>query len=49
MDRRYAVEFIATFIMVFAGCGAIVVETLTGAIVAGFVFVKCKNPSECSI
>jgi aquaporin Z len=32
MDRRYAVEFIATFIMVFAGCGAIVVETLTGAL-----------------
>jgi aquaporin NIP len=32
MDRRYSVEFIATFIMVFAGCGAIVVETLTGAL-----------------
>jgi aquaporin Z len=32
MDRRYIVEFIATFIMVFAGCGAIVVETLTGAL-----------------
>jgi aquaporin Z len=32
MDRRYAVEFMATFIMVFAGCGAIVVETLTGAL-----------------
>ena len=31
MDRRYIVEFIATFIMVFAGCGAIVIETLTGA------------------
>jgi aquaporin NIP len=31
MDRRYVVEFIATFIMVFAGCGAIVIETLTGA------------------
>ncbi|MEA3384163.1 MAG: MIP family channel protein [Campylobacterota bacterium] len=32
MDRRYIVEFIATFIMVFAGCGAIVIETLTGAL-----------------
>jgi len=32
MDRRYFVEFIATFIMVFAGCGAIVIETLTGAL-----------------
>lgn len=32
MDRRYIVEFIATFIMVFAGCTAIVVETLTGAL-----------------
>lgn len=32
MDRRYMVEFIATFILVFAGCGAIVVETLTGAL-----------------
>ena len=32
MDRRYIVEFIATFIMVVAGCGAIVVETLTGAL-----------------
>ena len=31
MDRRYIVEFIATFIMIFAGCGAIVIETLTGA------------------
>jgi aquaporin Z len=29
--RNYVVEFVATFIMVFAGCGAIVVETLTGA------------------
>jgi aquaporin Z len=32
MDRRYIVEFIATFIMVFAGCGAIVIETLTGSL-----------------
>jgi aquaporin Z len=33
MDKRkYIVEFIATYIMVFAGCGAIVVETLTGAL-----------------
>jgi len=31
MNRKYTVEFIATFIMVFAGCGAIVIETLTGA------------------
>ncbi len=29
---RVSAEFIATFIMVFAGCGAIVVETLTGAL-----------------
>jgi aquaporin NIP len=32
LNKRYVVEFIATFIMVFAGCGAIVVETLTGAL-----------------
>ncbi|MBN2825084.1 MAG: MIP family channel protein [Campylobacterales bacterium] len=32
MDRRYMVEFIATSILVFAGCGAIVVESLTGAL-----------------
>ncbi|MEA3513716.1 MAG: MIP family channel protein [Campylobacterota bacterium] len=32
INRRYIVEFIATFIMIFAGCGAIVVETLTGAL-----------------
>jgi aquaporin Z len=32
MDRRYITEFIATFIMIFAGCGAIIVETLTGAL-----------------
>lgn len=32
INRRYVVEFIATFIMIFAGCGAIVVETLTGAL-----------------
>jgi aquaporin NIP len=32
MDRRYVTEFIATFIMIFAGCGAIIVETLTGAL-----------------
>jgi len=31
IDRKYIVEFIATFIMVFAGCGAIIIETLTGA------------------
>lgn len=30
--RVYIVEFIATFILVFAGCGAIVIETLTGAL-----------------
>jgi MIP family channel proteins len=32
MNRKYFTEFIATFIMIFAGCGAIVVETLTGAL-----------------
>jgi aquaporin Z len=32
MDRRYVTEFIATFIMIFAGCGAIIVETLTGSL-----------------
>ncbi|MEA2051151.1 MAG: MIP family channel protein [Campylobacterota bacterium] len=32
IKRNYVVEFIATFIMVFAGCGAIVIETLTGAL-----------------
>jgi aquaporin NIP len=31
MDRRYVVEFVSTFILVFAGCGAIVIESLTGA------------------
>lgn len=47
IDKRYIVEFIATFIMVFAGCGAIVVETLTGslghsgvALTWGFVVVS---------
>ena len=32
MNKRYFVEFIATFIMVFAGCGAIIVEALTGSL-----------------
>lgn len=32
IKRDYVVEFIATFIMVFAGCAAMVVETLTGAL-----------------
>ncbi len=32
LRARVSAEFIATFIMVFAGCGAIVVETLTGAL-----------------
>jgi aquaporin Z len=32
MDRRYVTEFIATFILIFAGCGAIIVETLTGSL-----------------
>ncbi|MEA1915223.1 MAG: aquaporin, partial [Campylobacterota bacterium] len=31
IHKNYVVEFIATFILVFAGCGAIVIETLTGA------------------
>jgi aquaporin Z len=31
-NRKYIVEFIATFIMVFAGCGAIIIDNLTGAI-----------------
>ncbi|MEA3289503.1 MAG: MIP family channel protein [Campylobacterota bacterium] len=30
-NKKYTVEFIATYILVFAGCGAIVIETLTGA------------------
>lgn len=30
--RNYISEFIATFILVFAGCGAIVIESLTGVI-----------------
>lgn len=32
IKRNYMVEFVATFIMVFAGCGAMVVESLTGAL-----------------
>ena len=32
MDKKLVSEFIGTFILVFAGCGAIVVETLTGAL-----------------
>ncbi len=32
MDKRIVSEFIGTFILVFAGCGAIVVESLTGAL-----------------
>jgi aquaporin NIP len=32
IKKSYAVEFIATFILVFAGCTAIVVQTLTGAL-----------------
>jgi len=31
MDKRLVAEFIGTFILVFAGCGAIVIETLTGS------------------
>ncbi len=47
LKARVTAEFIATFIMIFAGCGAIVVETLTGALghagvalVWGFVVVS---------
>ena len=32
MNKNYISEFIGTFILVFAGCGAIVVESLTGAL-----------------
>lgn len=32
LKARLTAEFIATFIMIFAGCGAIVIETLTGAL-----------------
>jgi aquaporin NIP len=32
IKRNYVVEFIATFIMIFAGCGAMVIESLTGAL-----------------
>lgn len=32
MDKNLVSEFIGTFILVFAGCGAIVVESLTGAL-----------------
>lgn len=31
INKKVVVEFVATFILVFAGCGAIVIETLTGA------------------
>jgi aquaporin NIP len=31
-NKKYFSEFISTFILVFVGCGAIVVETLTGAL-----------------
>jgi len=30
--KRYWAEFVGTYILVFAGCGAIVIESLTGAI-----------------
>lgn len=32
MDKKLVSEFIGTFILVFAGCGAIVVDSLTGAL-----------------
>lgn len=32
MNKKLVSEFIGTFILVFAGCGAIVVESLTGAL-----------------
>ncbi|MEA2018730.1 MAG: MIP family channel protein [Campylobacterota bacterium] len=32
MNKKLISEFIGTFILVFAGCGAIVVESLTGAL-----------------
>lgn len=32
LKAKLTAEFLGTFIMVFAGCGAIVVETLTGAL-----------------
>lgn len=32
LKAKVTAEFISTFIMVFAGCGAIVVETMTGAL-----------------
>ena len=32
MDKRLVAEFIGTFILVFAGCGAIVIESLTGSL-----------------
>lgn len=32
IDKKLVSEFVGTFILVFAGCGAIVVESLTGAL-----------------
>lgn len=32
LKRNYIIEFIATFILVFAGCGAIVIDSITGSI-----------------
>ncbi len=32
MDKKLVAEFIGTFILVFAGCGAIIVDTLTGSL-----------------
>lgn len=32
MNKRLISEFIGTFILVFAGCGAIIIETLTGSL-----------------
>jgi len=32
MNKKYIVEFLATFILIFAGCGAIVIDSLTGSL-----------------
>ena len=51
-SKNLIAEAMGTFIMVFAGTGAIAIDALFGMIVAAQVFlrfIKCKDPSECKL